>query len=124
MSNMHRETLKRANEAISQGDFEGFLIHCTENTVWNFLGDKSIRGKAAVRRWMEDAYRAPPKFNVRQLIAESEFVAALGDIILKDVDGRDTSHSYCDVWRFENGRMAELNAFVVETGRGWLRDDA
>lgn len=102
-----------ANEAITRGDFEGFLVHCTDETVWNFVGDRTLRGKEAVRRWMAETYQEPPKFNVRQLIADGEFVAALGEITLKNGQGEDTTSSYCDVWRFENGLMAELNAFVI-----------
>ena len=113
MSQTHKEILTKANEAIARGDFEGFLLHCTDETVWNFLGEKILNGKEAVRRWMEETYQEPPRFKVRQLIAEGEYLAAMGEITLKDEKGKDTDFSYCDVWRFENGRMAELNAFVV-----------
>ena len=113
MSKTHKEILLEANAAISRGDFEGFLAHCTEDTVWNFLGDRTLRGKEAVRRWMAETYREPPKFDVRQLIADSEFLAALGEITLKDDTGKPVTFSYCDVWRFESGRLAELNAFVI-----------
>ena len=102
-----------ANEAISRGDFEGFLVHCTEETVWKFLGDRTLRGKEAVRRWMAENYKEPPKFKVRRLIADGEFLAAVGEITLKDDNGKDADFSYCDVWRFESGRMAELDAFVI-----------
>lgn len=50
---------------------------------------------------------------VRQLIADGEFLAALGEITLKDDNGEDAAFSNCDVWRFKGGRMAELNAFVI-----------
>ena len=113
MSKTHKEILMEGNEAIARGDFEGFLVHCTENTVWNFLGDKTLRGKEAVRRWMTEAYKEPPKFNVRQLIADGEFLAAVGEIRLKDENGKAAEFSYCDVWRFEGSRMAELKAFVI-----------
>lgn len=41
--------------------------------------------------------------------------AALGTITLKDEKGTPIEHAYCDVWRFREGKMAELQAFVVET---------
>lgn len=113
MSKTHKEILLEGNAAISRGDFEGFLVHCTEETVWNFLGDKTLRGKDEVRRWMTEAYKEPPKFSVRQLIADGEFLAAVGEITLKDENGKAADFSYCDVWRFENGRIAELKAFVI-----------
>jgi uncharacterized protein len=113
MAKTHKEILTEANEAIARGDFEGFLVHCTDETVWNFLGDKTLKGKEAVRRWMAETYKEPPRFKVRQLIADGEHLAAVGEITLKDENGKDADFSYCDVWRFENDRMAELNAFVI-----------
>jgi len=57
----------------------------------------------------------PPKFTVTNLIAEGDFVTALGDITLKDEDGKAVHHSYCDVWRFRGGKIVELRAFVIKT---------
>ena len=115
----NKEILEQANKAISMGDFEGFLIHCTDNTVWNFLGDRSIRGKEAVRNWMREIYKIPPEFNVRQMIAEGDFVVALGDIAISE-NGKKTNQSYCDVWRLEGGYLAELNAYVVKNNKSSL----
>jgi ketosteroid isomerase-like protein len=114
MSELHKEILTKANAAISKGDFEGFLVHCTEDTQWTFLGDRTISGKENLRRWMVDTYKEPPTFKVHQLIAEGDTVAAIGEITLKDEHGRATRNAYCDVWRFRDGKMAELRAYVVE----------
>lgn len=114
MSEIHKEILAKANAAISEGDFEGFLIHCTEDTQWTFVGDRTIIGKEDVRKWMVATYKEPPKFQVHQMIAEGDTVAAIGEITLKDEQGRATHSAYCDVWHFRDGKMAELHAYVVE----------
>ena len=69
-----------------------------------------------MREWMAATYQEPPKFNVHRMIAEDDLVAALGKITLKDAAGKAVEHAYCDVWRFRDGKMAELQAFVVATG--------
>jgi uncharacterized protein (TIGR02246 family) len=115
MSDIHKAVLTKANEAITTGDFEGFLACCTEDTEWTFIGDRTLQGKEAVRRWMASTYKEPPAFSVDRMIAEGDFVTALGEITLKDEAGKMTHHSYCDVWRFRDGKMAELHAFVIET---------
>ena len=112
MSEQNKATLEKANLAITQGDHEGFLWHCTEDTEWTFLGSKTLKGKEAVRQYMAEAYTEPPKFHVANLIAEGDFVTALGEITM---DG--THYSYCDVWRFRDGKMAELKAFVIKTNQ-------
>lgn len=116
MPESHKEILQKANAAIMQGDYEGFLKFCTEDTEWTFVGDRTLKGKDAVREWMASEYKEPPRFEVHQMIAEGDFVASLGEITLKDDTGKDTRHAYCDVWRFRGGRMAGLQAFVVEAG--------
>jgi ketosteroid isomerase-like protein len=118
MSEAHKKALENANAAIAAGNYEEFLTFCTEDTEWTFVGDRTLRGKEAVRQWMATAYREPPRFRVDRMIAEGDFVAALGEITLKDEAGKTSRHAYCDVWRFREGRMAELRAFVVETRSG------
>ena len=115
MSNAHKETLEKANAAISKGDFEGFLAFCTEDTEWRFEGDRTLRGKQAVREWMQETYKEPPSFKVDRMIAEGDSLAALGEITLMDQSGKATRNAYCDVWRFRDGKLAELRAFVVES---------
>ncbi|MBW4694421.1 MAG: nuclear transport factor 2 family protein [Lyngbya sp. HA4199-MV5] len=52
---------------------------------------------------------------VANLIAEGDFLTALGDITMKDEDGKMAHYSYCDVWRFRGGKIVELKAFVIKT---------
>ncbi len=113
MSN--KEILQKANEAVTAGDNEGFLTFCTDDTKWTFVGDKTLNGKQAVREYMQTAYIEPPQFNVEHLIEEGNFVTAVGKISMKNDNGKLVDYSYCDVWRFKNGKMAELHAFVIPT---------
>ena len=111
----NKEVLEKANAAVTKGDNEGFLYFCTEDVKWTFIGEQILEGKEAVREYMKTTYLAPPKFKVENLIAEGEFVTAIGNISLADEAGKSTNYSYCDVWRFVDGKMAELKAFVIET---------
>lgn len=114
MSERNKAILQKANAAIDRGDTEGFLSHCTDDIEWTTVGDKTLKGKEAVRRWMATAYAEPPKYTITNLIAEGDFVVALGDITIKDGDGQAANHSYCDVWRFRGDQMAELNVFAIK----------
>lgn len=113
MSNSHKAVLAQANAAIRKRDFEGFLKFCTEDTVWIFVGDKTLRGKAEVRNWMEESYREPPDFDVHTMVGGDGHVVAIGEITVTDSTGKAVRHKYCDIWRFEGELMAELQAFVV-----------
>ena len=116
MSEASKNILRQANAAVEQGDHEGFLEHCTEDTVWTFLGDRTLRGKAAVRQWMDESYKvAPPQLAVHRLVAEGDVLTAVGEIVLTGAGGKKSQYAYCDVWRLRDGKLATLHAFVVET---------
>jgi ketosteroid isomerase-like protein len=114
MSEKNKAILTQANAAVAKGDHEGFLAHCTDDVQWIFVGERTLRGKEAVRQYMKSTYVEPPRFRVDHLIAEGEFLTALGEIDLKDETGKLVHFAYCDVWRIRDGRLAELRAFVVE----------
>ena len=115
MSEKNKAILEEANAAITEGDTEGFLSFCADDTEWTYVGDKTLKGKEAVRQYLATAYIEPPKFTVANLIAEGDFVTALGDITMKDEDGKAAHYSYCDIWRFRGGKIVELRAFVIKT---------
>ncbi|NLR78235.1 nuclear transport factor 2 family protein [Chitinophaga eiseniae] len=115
MSLNNKATLDMANAMITRGDYEGFLSFCTDDTTWTFVGDRILQGKEAVRQYMAMAYEEAPQFIVESMIAEGEFVTAIGKISLKNENGVVVDYAYCDVWRFHDGKMAELKAFVIAT---------
>ena len=114
MSENNKAILTQANAAVVRGDYEGFLSHCTDDVEWTFVGEQTLKGKAAVRQYMKTTYIEPPEFSVERLIAEDDFVTALGEISVRDAGGKVVRSAYCDVWRIRDGKLAELRAFVVE----------
>jgi ketosteroid isomerase-like protein len=115
MNEDNKTILETGNAAILNGDNEGFLSFCTEDTEWHFVGEKTLHGKDAVRQWMTKTYAEPPQFKVDKLIAEGDFVTAVGTITMKDEDGKLAEYEYCDVWRFSGGKIIALTAFVIKS---------
>ncbi|MDV6167130.1 nuclear transport factor 2 family protein [Flavobacterium sp. DG1-102-2] len=109
----NKEILLAANAAVSRGDNNGFLAFCAEEIIWEFVGEQTLQGKKAILEYMESTYLEPPKFNVENLVAEGEYVTAVGNITIKDKQGNPTAYDYCDLWRFRNGKMVALKAFVI-----------
>lgn len=105
--------LQKANACITAGDHEGFLEFCTKDTRWTFVGDRTLNGIDEVRAYMAEAYKEPPKFEVTLMIEEGNYLTAIGTISLQSENSEWISYEYCDVWRFEDGKLAELKAFVV-----------
>ena len=113
MISNNKAILQQANAAIVAGNHEMFLSFCADDSVWTFIGDKVLKGKEAIRRYMTTAYLEPPKFRVENLVAEGELLIATGKISLKEENGEWIDYEYCDIWRFREGKMCELKAFVI-----------
>lgn len=109
----NKTILENANNAISNGDHETFLSYCTENTTWIFVGDRTLSGKNEVRQYIKETYSKPPIFDVDYMIGENDYVTVVGTIRLWE-DSEWIEYDYCDVWRFEDGKMAEVKAFVIK----------
>jgi uncharacterized protein len=108
-----KEILLKGNAAIAEGNYEYFVSLCTDDTEWIFAGEQTLKGKEAVRQWMKDSYEEPPEVRVDTLIAEGDFLTAVGEVVMKNRDGSVSRYAYCDVWQFRNDRIAGLRAFVV-----------
>ncbi|UMQ41655.1 nuclear transport factor 2 family protein [Chryseobacterium sp. Y16C] len=106
--------LHEANEFVKNGDYENFLAYCTPDTKWVFVGERTLNGKEEVRAYMKEFYLEPPIFSVETAIEEDDFVMVTGEIQLRNNEGKYEHFDYCDIWRFENGKLAELKAFVIK----------
>ena len=106
--------LHKANEFVKKGNYESFLAYCTQDTKWVFVGERILKGRDKVREYMKEFYLEPPVFTVENTIEDGSYVTVTGEITLKDSNGTYNHYDYCDVWRFENGKIAELKAFVIE----------
>lgn len=115
MSAKNKEIVEKVNASFAEGGVEGFLSFCADDVVWTMVGDKSVKGKDAIREWMASMDIEPPKFTVNNIIGEGDFVTAYGDMTMKDKDGKAAPYAYCDIYRFRNGKIAELNSFVIKT---------
>jgi ketosteroid isomerase-like protein len=115
MSAKNKEIIAKVNAAFAQGSVDGFLSFCADNVVWTMIGEKTVKGKEAIRQWMTSMDMEPPKFTVRNVIAEGDFVAAYGDVTMKDKDGKTTPYGYCDIYHFRGDKIIEMTTFVVKT---------
>ncbi|MCJ8155682.1 nuclear transport factor 2 family protein [Chryseobacterium sp. SSA4.19] len=106
--------LHEANEFVKQGKYENFLAYCKEDTRWVFIGERVLSGKEELRAYMKEVYWEPPVFTVDRTIEEGDFVTVTGEIRLTSKIGKYNYYDYCDVWRFNNGKIAELKAYVIE----------
>jgi uncharacterized protein len=118
MSEKNKEIVKQVDASFENHELEGFLSHCAEDIEWTMVGEKTTAGKDAVREWMTSmGGHEAPKINSRNLIAEGEMVAAHGEMAMKNESGETVNYTYCDIYRFKDGKISELTSFVVKTDK-------
>lgn len=115
MSAKNKEIVEKVNASFAEGGVEGFLSHCADDVVWTMVGNKTTRGKNAIREWMASMDMETPKFTVDNIIADGDFVTAYGDMTMKEKDGKTVPYAYCDIYRFRDEKIVELNSFVIKT---------
>ena len=116
MVQTNKQTVEKVNDGLAKNDPEVFLSNCRDDVKWNMVGDDTRTGVETIRTWMKSmGDMEPPKFTVDNLIGEGNVVVANGDMTMRNKEGKDESYSYCDVYNFQDGKIAELTSYVVKT---------
>lgn len=116
MADTNKQIVEKVNDGFAKNQPEVFLGFCKDDVKWNMVGDETRTGVDTIRQWMKSmGDMEPPKFSVANLVAEGDVVVANGDMTMKTKEGTIDSYSFCDVYRFESGRIAELTSYVVKT---------
>ena len=114
MSEKNKEIIEKVNNAFAEGNTEGFLSFCAEDVEWGMVGDKSFKGKQAIREFMSSHSGDAPEFTVDQMIAEGDTVICYGDMTMKEENGESVPYSYCDIYQLRNDEIARLQSFIVK----------
>ena len=107
--------VNKVNEAFAVNNVEGFLDLCANDVVWTMVGDRTVKGKEEIRKWMASMTMDAPKFTVSDVIAEGDFAMAHGDMKMDENDQKAVPYSYCDIYHFRGNEIDQLRSFVIKT---------
>ena len=125
MSADRKATVEKINAGFRENNLEKVLSFCSDDLVWTMVGDTTVKGKDAIRKWMASMDPEPPHFTIQQVVAEGDLVVTRGDMIMKTKkESKAHAYSFCDIYRFQGDRVAELTAFVIETDRARSREES
>jgi uncharacterized protein len=118
MANTNKQIVEKVNTSFADGETEVFLENCKPDVVWKMVGEETRTGVDAIRKFMASmGDMEPPKFSAINVIGEGDYVAANGDMTMRNKDGKTESYSFCDIYRFDGDKIAELTSYVVNTGQ-------
>ena len=118
-----KEIVQRVNEAFAENNLEKVLSFCTDDLTWTMVGDTTVRGKDSIRKWMASMDPPPPQFTIQEAVAEGDFVITRGNMLMPEKkNGPSIPYAFCDIYRFEGDKVAELTAFVIRTDKAGTGD--
>jgi uncharacterized protein len=115
MSVKNKEIVVKVDAAFAENNVEGFLSFCADDVEWTMVGDRTVKGKEDIRRWLGSMGTDPPNFSPSGVIAEGDSVSAYGTMTMKDKSGEAVKYAYCDIYRFRGDKIVELRSFVINT---------
>jgi uncharacterized protein len=51
MSAKNKKIIEKVNAAFAQGSLEAFLSLCADDVTWTIVGNRTVKGKDAIREW-------------------------------------------------------------------------
>ncbi|WP_276134730.1 nuclear transport factor 2 family protein [Polluticoccus soli] len=111
----NKEIIRKVNDAFAKNDMETFLASCANDVRWSMVGAHGLVGADAIREDMKTNMPSqPPVFTVKHLIAEGEMVMCDGEMTMTQKDGKEWRGAFCDVYQMRDGKIQELNSYIVE----------
>lgn len=118
MNTTNIQTIHAVNRAFEEGKLEDFLARCTPDIRWTMIGMGTWAGADTIRtewqRMMTCGAEGLPRISVDQVFADDADGAADGTVLVPKADGSYTTMHYCDVYRFRDGKVAELKSYCIE----------
>ncbi len=114
MSTANIQTIHAVNRAFEAGRIEDFLACCTPDIRWTMIGLGTWIGADAIRAGMAGCSDRLPRIAVDQVFADEADGTADGTVLIPRADGSFATLLYCDVYRFRDGKVAELKSYCIE----------
>ncbi|MFN0277522.1 MAG: nuclear transport factor 2 family protein [Pyrinomonadaceae bacterium] len=110
----NKEIIEKVNTSFEQKQLETFLDLCTDDVIWQMAGMEDQKGKDSIRKFMASMGEGdPPKINVTAIISDGDRAACYGDMTMKE-KGEENAYDYCDIYKFTDGKIAELRSFFAK----------
>lgn len=114
-------TNKQICKAFSNGNFKFCYPFLAEDVEWNVVGDKLVKGKAAVVEFCNNtvAYfsSVTTEFTMSNLIGSNNSFAIDGTAQFINKENKITNVSSCDVYRFKNGLLKNITSYCIITNK-------
>jgi len=110
-----KQIIAEINASFSENKPDVFLAHCTDDIRWEMAGHFLCEGKEAVRGATDmGCFKEPPQFTIHSIVADGDTATCNGEMRMIQATGEPCRAAFCDVYYFENGKVAKLISYVVD----------
>ena len=113
------EFIRDFNEAFSRNDLDFILNNMSDDIEWNFIGEKTVKGKSAVKKFMEPMKNVETlEMELLQIVSGERSAAANGRMTIKEPSGETKSFGFADFYEIEGlktPKIIKMTSYVVAT---------
>ena len=99
---------------LLNGKLEEFIDHLTEDVRWHLHGFDPMEGKPAVTEMLRQIPWERYTFIHRNSMCDGNTLIIEGTLQIEE-ESVVNEHFYCDVYRFDEDRLTEVNSYLVLT---------
>ena len=111
------EFIRDFNEAFSKNDQDFILNNMSEDIVWNFIGEKTIQGKEAVKEFMQPMSTVETlELELLEIITHGYSAAANGRMKIKEPSGEIKHFGFADFYvlnGMKSPKVKRMTSYVV-----------
>ncbi len=111
------EFIRDFNEAFSKNDQEFILNNMSDDIVWDFVGDRKVEGKEAVKEFMKPMSEVETlKLEMEQIITHGRTAAATGKMKIREGSGEIKSFAFADFYvlsGLKTPKVKKMTSYVV-----------
>ena len=116
MSAKNKEIVEKVNASFAEGGLEGFLSYCADDVDLDHRRRQDwLKEKRPFANGWHSMDMEPPKFTVEKHHRRRRPCHRAWRNDHEGQRWKDGSYEYCDIYRFRDGKIAELRSFVVKT---------
>jgi ketosteroid isomerase-like protein len=107
------ELSKKISEEFAKGNIKFSEAYLAEDIKWNILGNDTTTGKEQVLELSKMAQlQSFPIIKIKNIVKEGNYVVIESTGEAKTKKGKPYNQAYCDVYRFENGKLQEITTYL------------
>lgn len=110
----NRELIEQVIAAFDANDITAILHYLSDDIEWEMLGDKTIRGKDAIRAIFSGGGVKTVASTVRHMILDGDRAAVTGEVKCQAPDGALFEMYYCDIYEISNDKISRMITYPID----------